>query len=68
MADTVDVRTKGWNNPDCCYRVEIDDSYKDDDGHWHHAVDWEDRLHCEITTINAKTDYCKYCNKNLVYP
>lgn len=68
MTETVDVRTVGWNNPDCCYRVMVDDSYEDWDGNKCEDWKWEDRQHCEITTINAKTDYCKYCNKNLRYP
>ena len=67
MTETVDVRTVGWDTP-CEYRVEVDDSYEDEDGHKIQDYKWESKLHCDIITINAKTDYCKHCNKNLRYP
>jgi hypothetical protein len=68
MTETIDVHTVGWNNPECCDRRWVDNSYEDDEGHWHSDGDWKDRLLCEIQTIDAKTDYCKRCNKNLRYP
>lgn len=67
MTETVDVRTVGWNTP-CEYRIEVDDSYYNDDGERVFATDWESRLHCRTETVNAKTDYCRYCNKYLRYP
>lgn len=68
MSETVDVRTVGWRNPDCEYRVMVDNGYTDWDGDWHESWEWEDKLRCEHKTINAKHDYCKTCGKTLVYP
>ena len=68
MSKTVDVRTCGWNNPDCVGRQWVDDSYEDDDGHWHASGYWDDKLLCESVAVNAKTDHCKRCGKTLVYP
>lgn len=68
MSEVVDVRTVGWNNPDCAYRVMVNDPYQDWDGDWHDDYKWEDKLHCEHVTVNAKQDYCKTCGKTLVYP
>lgn len=68
MTETVDVRTVGWNNPDCCYQVVADDPYQDDDGHWHSDYKWVEKLYCNLERVNVKTDYCTRCGKNLRYP
>jgi len=68
MTDTVDVRTVGWNNPECCYQVAADEGYEDDEGEWHSDPQLRDELYCSIDTVNAKMDYCHRCDKYLVYP
>lgn len=68
MTETVDVRTRGWNNPECCYQVWVDDSYEDDDGYWHSSGSWENKLKCECITLDAKHDKCKRCGLILEYP
>lgn len=68
MSETVDVRTCGWNNPDCVGRRWVDDSYEDDDGNLQPSGYWDDKLLCETTMVDAKTDHCKRCNKLLRYP
>lgn len=63
----VDVRTVGWRT-DCEYQEMVDDNYQDDSGAVIEDFKWESRLHCNMTTINAKMDYCTTCGKYLRYP
>lgn len=69
MTECIDVRTVGWSNENCVNRVWKEEKILNDwTGEYYTESGWDDRLRCDTRTINAKTDYCKTCNKNLVYP
>ena len=68
MGTTVDVRKTGWGTDCEDTRWQEVKVYNDYTGETETEHDYVSELRCNVVTLHAKADYCKTCNRTLVYP